>query len=106
MYYSRTQFKARANSKLEANGITGGDITKEELQELYKAWLLSPATSFKEFFNSFCFMTTDDLFDTFEIDSRMYDEFNWREICEYLAKEERDIAGAMQLSDDLFLVIA
>ena len=106
MYYNYTMFKKIANEKLKQSGIVGGDLTKEEMKELYKVWLLLPETSFKKFFDSFSFMTTDELYEDFEVDNRMYDEFNWEEICEYLAKEEREISGAMKLSDDLFLIIA
>lgn len=106
MYYSRDIFRKHANKKLKDNGITGGDITKEELRELYKAWLLSPHTSFKEFFNSFCFMTTDELIDTFDIDGRMWDEFSFEEIMEWLAKDEREIEAGLQLSEDLLFIRA
>ena len=106
MYYDYTSFKKSANKKLEDNGITGGDLTKEELDMLYKAWLFSPTTTFSEFFNSFCFSTTDDIYEDFDIESRMVDEFTWEEICEYLSKEEGIIAGAMKLSEDLFIIIA
>ena len=105
MYYSRILFRQKANEKLKQDEITGGDITDEELNNLYKAWLLCSATSFKEFFDSFCFMTTDKICETFCVESRMIDEFTWEEICEFLIKEEWEIAGAMRLSDDLFLII-
>lgn len=105
MYHSKTLFRKRANEKLKANEIEGGEITKEELDNLYKAWLLTPHTTFKEFFNSFCFMTPDEICETFCVENRMIDEFTWEEICEFLVKEEWEIAGAMKLSDDLFLII-
>lgn len=106
MYYSKSVFREHANKKLEDNFIPGGEITDEELKELYKVWLLSQFTTFKEFFNQFCFMTPDEIDETFDIDSRMYDEFTYEEILEYLAKEKQEIGGAMKIGDDLYLVIA
>lgn len=105
MYYSKTIFREYANEKLEQNEISGGEIRDDELRELYKAWMLSPHTSFKDFFNSFCFMTPDEIEDMFDVDWRMHDEFDFDEILEYLLKEEREMSGALRLSEDLVLVI-
>lgn len=105
MYYDFFKFKDEANKKLENEGITGGDLDNDELDMLYKAWVFSPATTFSEFFNSFEFMTTDDIADNFNIDYQTIEDFTWEEICEYLTKEEQEINGAMKLSTDLFIVI-
>lgn len=106
MYYSRTQFRARANSKLKANGIQGGEITKEELDNLYRAWCMSTENSFKDFFNSFAFITIDEIEDIYDVEYEIAIEFTGAEILEYLAKEVREIESFMQLSNDLFLVRA
>lgn len=106
MYVAKSQFKQYANNKLIANDITGGDLTDEELHNLYLAWCLSPETRLKDFFNSFAFMTMDDIIDTFNISWEMQDNLDHEEICEYLAKEEESIESFLRLSNDLYLVRA
>ena len=106
MYVAKSQFKQYANNKLIANQITGGEITDEELNNLYLAWCLSPETRLKDFFNSFAFMTMDEIIDTYNISWEMQDNLSYEEICEYLAKEEQSIESFLRLSKDLFLVRA